>query len=213
MAFRGPFSVPPGNGRVTRDFGDQNCQRCKGRGYVPLTSREIRTREEIEALTDFVFGAEEEGFGMSMRPRPPEDNFKYCPECQLSYGTPNYSSARLRALRVLARRRENGETFKSHFRSDPVGVLRENPTSKANRVGRKKSVGRKSGASRQSLVGQLAQLAELREAGALTAEEFKMAKQRLLNSHKAPTRVPTRRKTQRRSVAEPEGFGGPGRYL
>lgn len=180
-----------------------------------MTSREIRTKEEIEALTDFVFGAEvpREGFGSRGWHSPPEGNFKYCPECQIAdIGNPS-PSAQLRALRVLARRTENGETFHSYFRSDPVGLLRENPTSKASKAGRKKSVGRKSGASRQSLVGQLAQLAELRKAGALTAEEFKLAKQRLLNSPEAPTRVPTRRKTQRRSVAEPEGFGGPGRYL
>lgn len=161
-------------------------------------------------LTDFVFGAEapREGFG-SRGWRPPEGNFKYCPECQIAdIGIPS-PSAQLRALRVLARRTENGETFHSYFRSDPVGILRENPTSKANKAGRKKSVGRKSGASRQSLVGQLAQLVELREAGALTAEEFKLAKQRLLGQPEVRATAPKKRRDRRPADLGQEGFGGP----
>ena len=65
--------------------------------------------------------------------------------------------------------------------------------------------------SKQSLSEQLAQLAELRKAGALTATEFKLAKQRLLNSPKAPATAPTKRKTKRTPIPEIEGFGGPGR--
>lgn len=178
-----------------------------------MTSREKRTKEEIEALTDFVFGAEapREGFGSRGWHSPPEGNFKYCPECQRAdIGIPS-PSAQLRALRVLARRTENGESFHSYFRSDPVGVLRENPTSKATKVGRKKSVAHKSGASRQSLVGQLAQLAELREAGALTAEEFKLAKQRLLGQPEVRTTAPKKRMDRRPTASglEGPGLGGP----
>jgi len=218
MGFRGPFSVPPGNGRsrTRRSFGDAGCHRCKGRGYIAMTAREVKQRKEIDALTDFVFGAlpPQEGF-----PNPgwyslPDGDFNYCPECQALHAAPAERTAELRALRVLARRTERGETFDSQWRHDPEGALRENPTAKTRKAVRTKSVSRKPKTSKQSLSEQLAQLAELREAGALTATEFKLAKQRLLNSPKAPTRAPTKRKTQRKWIAPPqEGFGGPGRYL
>lgn len=218
MGFRGPFSVPPGSGRsrTRRSFGDAGCHRCKGRGYIAMTAREVKRREEIDALTDFVFGAlppQEEGFGSRGWYSLPDGDFNYCPECQPFHAAPTARTAELRALRVLARRTERGETFDPQWRSNPEGALRENPTAKTKRASKPKSVSRKPKASKQSLSEQLAQLAELREAGALTATEFKLAKQRLLNSPKAPTRVPKKRKTQRKSIDEPVGFGGPGRHL
>jgi len=177
-----------------------------------MTAREVKQRKEIDALTDFVFGAvppQEEGFGSRGWYSLPDGDFNYCPKCQPFHAAPTARTAELRALRVLARRTELGEIFDSQWRHDPEGALRETPTAKTTKAVRTKSMSRKPKASKQSLSEQLAQLAELREAGALTATEFKLAKQRLLNSPKAPTRVPKKRKTQRKSRAEPDGFGGP----
>jgi hypothetical protein len=61
-----------------------------------------------------------------------------------------------------------------------------------------KSAGRKPRVSKQSLSEQLAQLAELKDAGALTAEEFKLAKQHLLKSPKPPAAGSTTRKNQKK---------------
>jgi len=215
MGFRGPFLVPPGNGRsrTRRSFGDAGCHRCKGRGYIAMTAREVKQRKEIDALTDFVFGAvpPQEGFGGGWHSLPDGD-FNYCPECQPTtlHADPTARTAELRALRVLARRTERGEIIDSQWRHDPEGALRENPTAKTRKAVRTKSASRKPKASKQSLSEQLAQLAKLREAGALTATEFKLAKQRLLNSPKVLSRAPTKRKTQRKWTAEPDGLGGPG---
>lgn len=217
MGYRGPNLVPFRSGRSPKHFGEADCHRCKGRGYIKMTAREVKQRKEIDALADFVFGAlppKLDGFGSRGWYSLPDGDFNYCPECQGSFSAdPTVRTAELRALRVLARRTERGETFDPQWRLNPEGALRENPAAKTKKTVRTKSVSRKPKMSNQSLSEQLAQLAELREAGALTATEFKMAKQRLLNSPQAPTRAPTKRKTQRTPMTERDGFGGPGRLM
>jgi hypothetical protein len=82
----------------------------------------------------------------------------------------------LTALRILAKRTERGEKFSREdldFGS-PASLLRDRPLPKKKVAKSKKSS--------QSLSEQLTQLAALKESGALTAREFKIAKERLLGT-------------------------------
>ena len=211
MTIRRPFRGAPGSGGFYR-HGNSNCRLCRGDGWVPKTSRERNEDEEFEMLMELVYGPVEivEGFGGPGRETAPPGH-KMCPECHESLAE-NDSFFRgdrrteLKALRILAKRTERGEKFSSEklgILGQPSKVLRNSPLPK-KKVAKSKT-------SKQSLSEQLAQLAELREAGALTAMEFKLAKQRLLNSPKATATAPTKRKTKRTPIPEIDGFGGPGR--
>jgi hypothetical protein len=160
---------------------------------------------EVDELSDFVFGVEDkidfgEGFGSAVRPVAP-DGYKDCPKCQLRdspFGLfSRYHSSKLKALRVLAKRTEQGETFDPEYRTYPESLVK-NLTAEIKRARKPKSAGRKTRVSKQSLSEQLAQLAELKDAGALTAEEFKLAKQHLLKSPKPPAAGSTTRKNQKK---------------
>ena len=210
MTIRRPFRGAPGSGGFYR-HGNSNCRLCHGDGWVPKTSRERNEDENFEMLMELVYGPAEivEGFGGPGRETAPPKH-KMCPECH-EVGAVWEASLRgsmreeLKVLRILAKRTERGEKFSREdldFGS-PASLLRDRPLPK-KKVAKSKT-------SKQSLSEQLAQLAELREAGALTATEFKLAKQRLLNSPKASATAPTKRKTKRTPIPEIEGFGGPGR--
>ena len=211
MAIRRPFRGAPGSGGFYR-HGNSNCRLCRGDGWVPKTSRERNEDENFEMLMELVYGPAEivEGFGGPGRKTAPPKH-KMCPECHEDKAVREASlrgsmRGELKELRILAKRTERGEKFsreKLGAWGQPSQALRNSPLPKKKVT--------KSKTSKQSLSEQLAQLAELREAGALTATEFKLAKQRLLNSPKASATAPTKRKTKRTPIPEIEGFGGPGR--
>ena len=210
VTIRRPFRGAPGSGGFYR-HGNSNCRLCHGDGWVPKTSRERNEDENFEMLMELVYGPAEivEGFGGPGRKTAPPKH-KMCPECHEDDAVWDASlrgsmREELKELRILAKRTERGEKFSREdldFGS-PASLLRDRPLTK-KKVAKSKT-------SKQSLSEQLAQLAELREAGALTATEFKLAKQRLLNSPKASATAPTKRKTKRTPIPEIEGFGGPGR--
>ena len=119
---------------------------------------------------------------------------KWCPECKESDAW-WYSSKRedfrkeLMALRILAKRTERGEKFSgdrtNHWRWKPSEYL-NSPLPKPKIV--------KPKTSKVSLSEQLTQLAALRESGALTAQEFKLAKERLLGTSKTTAKGKSKKK-------------------
>lgn len=179
MGRRGPYpGVTPGNGdayRNFRRFGKSECRRCGGNDLVQKTLREISEDDEQDALHLRVFGPEEVGF-VNAPYRAPVGH-KWCTLCH-PFREREDLQPNLRALRVLADRTERGEKFtrEQHGGDFFKNLVREMSPPKRNNVKPKKT--------NNSLSEQLTQLAALRKTGALTAKEFKLAKQRLLESDK-----------------------------
>lgn len=181
MTIKRPFRGAPGSGGFYR-HGNSNCRLCHGDGWVPKTSRERNEDEKFEMLMELVYGPAEivEGFGGPGRETAPPKH-KMCPECHEDdavWEAIRRGSMReeLKALRILAKRTERGEKFSREdldFGS-PALLLRDRPLPKKKVAKSKKSS--------QSLSEQLTQLAALKESGALTAREFKIAKERLLGT-------------------------------
>ena len=160
------------------------------------TLRERNVDEEFEMLMNLVFGREKLSEGFSHY-SPPPPKHKRCPRChedkaEIDLNVIEWRRKELKALRILAERTERGEKF-SHERPNddrPSTVLRNRPLPKKKALKSKKSnqsqvpkkTVTKSEKSNQSLSEQLSQLAALRESGALTAREFKLAKGRLLGT-------------------------------
>ena len=184
MTVRGPYRNAPGSGGFYR-HGNSNCRLCHGDGWVRKTLRERNVDEEFEMLMNLVFGTEdiEDGFPHYGRPlfgAPPKH--KRCPRCHEDEAESDlreieFRRKELKALRILAERTERGEKFSRDqllLDEGPSTVLRNRPLPKKKALKSKKSS--------QSLSGQLTQLAALKESGALTAREFKTAKERLLGT-------------------------------
>ena len=178
-------------------YGNSDCRLCRGDRWVRMTSREINQDEEFERLMDFVFGPlepvpEPEGFGAPGPSLPPE--CKWCPECkEWDAGWDSLKRKEMRtelmALRILAKRTERGEKFSGDRTTrnscKPLDYL-DIPLPKPKIV--------KPKTSKVSLSEQLTQLAALRESGALTAQEFKLAKERLLGTSKTTAKGKSKKK-------------------
>ena len=172
-----------------------NCRLCRGDRYVRKTSRELKEDVEFARLMDLVFEPEPEVFGLGGPRRkvaPPGQ--KICPECYMFYAEDDSIFWRgdmreeLKALRILAKRTERGEKFtrKNLGMNRPSDLLRDSPLPKPKIV--------KPKTSKVSLSEQLTQLAALRESEALTAQEFKLAKERLLGSSKTTAKGKSKKK-------------------
>ena len=176
---------------VMRNWG---CRLCRGDGYVRKTSRELKEDEEFTRLIDLVFEPEPEVWGLGGPGRevaPP--GHKMCPECYEYYAKDDSfrrgdMRTELKALRILAKRTERGEKFtrKNLGGNRPSDLLRDSPLPKPKIV--------KPKTSKVSLSEQLTQLAALRESGALTAQEFKLAKERLLGTSKTTAKGKRKKK-------------------
>ena len=186
-----------------------NCRLCRGDRYVRKTSRELKVDVEFARLMDLVFEPEPEVFGLGGPRRkvaPPGQ--KICPECYMfEWGYDSDSifwlgdmREELKALRILAKRTERGEKFtrKNLGMNRPSDLLRDSPLPKPKIV--------KPKTSKVSLSEQLTQLAALRESGALTAQEFKLAKERLLGTSKTTAKGKSKKKKSE-GMKAPRKFG------
>ena len=197
MTSKGASAFPP------RDR-DMNCRQCSGYGWVAFTIREQDLVEQLDSCHQEVFGRpyfEVDYIGGEV----PRQSF--CPKCcgqeRLARTETQFAQWRLdlRALRTLVIRVRRGETFSysqldteewtvkamTHELTDLAWKRHSTWESRlmylANspRVA-KSSASRKKSRPNPSLVEELTQLASLRSSGALTKEEFKRAKQKLLGS-------------------------------
>ena len=185
-----PYRNAPGSGGFYR-HGNSDCRLCHGDGWVRKTLSERNVDEEFEMLMNLVFGPEdiEEGFASYGRERflAPLKH-KRCSRCHEDEAESDlreiyFRRKELKALRILAERTERGEKFS---RGEPSTVLLNHPLPKKKATQSKKS--------NQSLSEQLTQLAALRESGALTAQEFKLAKERLLGTRKTTAKGKSKKK-------------------
>ena len=188
MTFRGPFRGAPGRGGLGRR-GKSDCRLCRGDRWVRKTPLELNEDEEFERLMDFVFGPpmrqEIHGFGSSGRPTLPP-KCKWCPECLYGIGLED-NGKELEALRILAKRTERGTKFfgdranesdwnPSDYLDSPLSKPKPKPKPKP-----KKRIGSLKGKTQSgSIVEQLEMLARLYNDGALTEQEFKTLKSRLI---------------------------------
>ena len=195
MSFQGPFRGAP--------RGNSNCRLCRGYKFVRKTSRELKEDEEFARLNELVFGPEEWGLGSRGETPPPK--CKWCPECYESHAKDDFFRRRkmrtdLKALRKTAERIERGEKVSREKLGEnrPSDLLRDSPLPKPKIV--------KPKTSKVSLSEQLTQLAALRESGALTAQEFKLAKERLLGTSKTTAKGKSKKKKSE-GMKAPRKFG------
>ena len=188
LTSKGEYSFPPKN-------RDRSCGACGGYGWVGFTLSEQRLAEQLESAHQEVFGSPYFDLNYLGAEFPSK---RFCLKCcgleRRTSDDENFAQWRrdLRALKKLVSRVRKGETFELKggrewwfAATTEFEHLANSPRPKKEKQRKKQS------RSKPSLREELAELARLRETGALTELEFKVAKHKLLD---APG--PTKRKRQ-----------------
>jgi len=176
---------------------DPNCGGCGGYGWVGFTLSEQRLVEQLESAHQEVFGSPRfplDGFGAEF----PNKRFcrRCCGEDRFRKTEHRFAQWRreLRALKKLVSRVRKGETFVfKDYDAEFYEHLANSPRPKKEKQLKKQS------RSKPSLSEELAELARLRETGALTQLEFILAKHKLLD---APSPKKRKRRTTRKKNDE-----------
>lgn len=164
---------------------DRNCQACSNRGWQFFTESEHELIAKLDSCHQEVFGSPY--FDTLNTVHWGEvPSTRYCPKCTGLEGCAEEKSRfaqwrlHLRALETLVSRVRQGESFDPRAAGyyptggkGPVKLAKSPPPGQTH--ARKKR-------SPIILSDELTQLASLRKSGALTEEEFKLAKQKLLGS-------------------------------
>lgn len=203
MTSKGPGAFPPQD-------RDRNCRACGGWGWQNFTDSEHDLIAQLDSCHQEVFSRpyfEDQAIGTG------KPELRFCPKCcgreRRATDKSKFEQWRLdlRALEMLVSRVRQGESF-SPIEPDGGGSLNDSlgqmfaaesgrtytynsvymNLAKSPRPGRTHARKKR---SPLSLSDELTQLASLRKSGALTEDEFKLAKQKLLGSSS-----PKRRKRQ-----------------
>lgn len=182
-----------------------SCGACGGYGWVGFTLSEQRLVAQLESAHQVVFGSPYFNLDYLGAEFPSK---RFCLKCcgQERLSDDEFQIARwrrdLRALKILVSRVRKGETFELKGGTEwtsfsivtEIEHLANSPRPKKEKQLKKQS------RSKPSLSEELAELARLRETGALTELEFKMAKHKLID---APG--PKKRKRQVTRKKDDEG--------